>query len=112
MESDPNGVKEHEPGAKLDANKPKIVKGVLQYFPRAINEVAKVSEFGATKYTWKGWQDVKDGIERYTDALGRHILAEEIEGPITDDSGLLHASHIAWNSLARLELILRKKEKK
>ena len=27
-----------------------------------------------------------------------------------DDSGLLHAAHMAWNSLARLELLLREKK--
>lgn len=110
-EYDPTGRKPKEAGAKLDAGKPKIAKGVLQYFPRALGEVARVSEFGASKYTWKGWETVADGEERYLDALSRHILAEVTEGDITKDSGLLHAAHEAWNALARLELILRRKSK-
>ena len=108
---DPLGKKPFEPGAKLDSGKIKVLKGALQYFPRALIEVAKVSEFGASKYSWKGWENVPDGIERYGDALVRHLVAEEIEGEMTEDSGLLHASHIAWNALARLELMLREKSK-
>jgi hypothetical protein len=30
---------------------------------------------------------------------------------VDPDSGLLHAAHTAWGALARLELILREKEK-
>lgn len=110
LELDPTGRSAHTPGAKLDAGKPKVVKGVLQYFPRAIKELARVSEFGATKYEWRGWESVPDGEERYYDALGRHIVDEAIDGPITKDSLLRHASHIAWNAMARLELLLREAE--
>jgi hypothetical protein len=62
---------------------------------------------GSEKYSWKGWESVPDGINRYGDALGRHILDEAIEGPIDGDTGELHATAEAWNALARLELILR-----
>jgi hypothetical protein len=36
---------------------------------------------------------------------------EEIEGEIDSQSGHYHAGHVAWNALARLELMLRRKEK-
>lgn len=104
LDKDPNGIGQHEPGAKLDARKTKA--GVLSDFSLALLEVGKVGTFGANKYTRGGWQSVPDGIERYTDALWRHLLEERHE-PIDQDSGLLHAAHIAWNCLARLELILR-----
>lgn len=108
MESDPNGKGQHEPGAKLDKGKPSIFRGAIDYFPRAIEQVAAVSTFGATKYAWKGWETVPEGIERYSDALVRHLI-QEGKGETTDnDSGFLHAAHAAWNSLARLELMLRK----
>lgn len=107
VERDPNGKKPHEAGAKLDAGKPPIMQGVIQYFPRALREVSRVSLFGATKYAWRGWEQVPDGINRYSDALGRHLLAEAIDGPIDEETQLLHAAQIAWNSLARLELMLR-----
>jgi|TARA_Y100000310_G_scaffold345202_1_gene462627 hypothetical protein len=90
---------------KYDDEKSRVVKGFFHYFPHAIEEVARVSMFGAKKYDWNNWQDLKDGLERYTDALGRHLVQEgyEAEDP---DSGLLHAAHVAWNAMARLEKIL------
>jgi hypothetical protein len=110
-EADPNGLSPHAPGAKMDAGKAPIMQGVLQYFPRAINAVSMVSLVGAKKYAWKGWESVPDGVNRYGDALGRHILAENIEGPVDADTQQLHAAQQAWNALARLELILRESEK-
>lgn len=99
-----------EDGAiKYDGGKSPIYRGALSYFPLAISAVASVSEFGARKYAWKGWEGVDDGFNRYSDALVRH-LAYEGEGEILDpDSGLLHAAHAAWNSLARLELLIKER---
>lgn len=95
---------------KYDAGKAPIFRGGLAYFPRAIAAVSEVSNFGASKYAWKGWENVPDGVARYSDALVRH-LAYEGKGEVLDpDSGLLHAAHCAWNSLARLELMLKDKE--
>lgn len=93
---------------KDDRGKAPIYRGVLSYFPNAVAEVATVSDFGATKYAWNGWLHVPNGIDRYSDALVRH-LAQEGAGEIYDpESGLRHASHVAWGALARLELMLRK----
>jgi hypothetical protein len=95
---------------KYDGGKAPVFRGALDYFPRAIESVAAVSAFGATKYAWKGWQDVSEGFERYSDALVRHLTATA-KGEATDgDSGLLHEAHAAWNALARLELKLREIE--
>jgi hypothetical protein len=111
-EQDPLGKSQHEPGAKLDAGKTCVWQGAIGYFPRAIEQVAAVSTFGARKYAWKGWETVPNGINRYSDAMGRHLIEEGI-GHIHDkDSGLLVAAHTAWNSLARLELMLREQEEK
>jgi hypothetical protein len=110
-ESDPTGKAAHEPGSKLDAGKAPIVSGVLQYFPRAIKAVAEVSAHGMEKYTWMGWKTVEDGIRRYNDAEGRHIIDEAIHGTVDTKSGLLHTAHRAWNALAILELVLCEKEK-
>lgn len=108
-EKDPNGINAHESGAKLDAGKPQVRKGLLEQFPRACMAVAEVSTFGADKYTWGGWREVENGIERYGDAEQRHVCKAVIEGDVDAESGLLHAAHEAWNALARLELILREK---
>lgn len=105
-ESDPHGKDPHSPGAKLDAGKP-MVSLVLGGFARALEEVVKVGTYGARKYTPNGWMSVPNGIERYTDALGRHQL-KEWQGELCDpDTELKHAAHLAWNALARLELMLR-----
>lgn len=104
-ESDPHGIAQHEPGAKLDAGKPRVGL-MMEGFAAALLEVAKVSTYGARKYTDDGWSQVPDGIARYGDAMLRHYLAER-DGAIDDDSGLRHASMLAWNALARLELMIR-----
>lgn len=111
IESDPTGAKPHTPGAKMDAGKSPIMQGVIQYFPRALKAVSEVSLAGAKKYTWNGWESVPDGINRYSDALGRHLLAEVTEGLIDPDTGCYHAAQVAWNAFARLELILRRLER-
>lgn len=104
-ETDPRGLSPTDPGAKLDAGKVRTGLCLLG-FSRALTEVSRVTTFGAAKYSPNGWVSVPDGIERYTDALFRHLLAEQIAA-YDEDSGLLHASQAAWNSLARLDLMLR-----
>lgn len=100
---------QHAPGAKLDAGKPRVAL-VLGGFSRALMAVSEVGTFGANKYSDNGWKSVENGLQRYSDALGRHLL-KEAGGELTDDeSGLLHAAHAAWNALARLELILREEK--
>jgi hypothetical protein len=105
-EKDPDGKRAKEPGAKFDEGKAPITRGCLQYFPRALEAVALVSLHGASKYSWKGWEVVPDGINRYGDALGRHLAREAYEA-YDIDSSFHHAAHAAWDALARLELILR-----
>lgn len=107
MEIDPNGKDPKEGGAKLDAYKSPIFQGLFDYFPLACLEVAKVSAEGAKKYSWKGWETVPDGINRYQNALGRHMLLQSVEGEYDYDTGMLHKAQMAWNALATLELWLR-----
>ena len=97
----------HQPGVKFDAGKAPVRRGLLEYFPRACLAVAEVSQHGATKYTWNGWETVPNGIDRYGDAELRHVCLAAIDGPLDRDSSLTHAAHEAWNALARLELLLR-----
>ena len=94
----------HMPGAKLDSGKPRVSL-VIGGFASALEEVAKVATFGAEKYTDGGWAHVPNGVERYTDAMLRHYLKEEEE--LDEESSLPHAAHLAWNALARLELMIR-----
>jgi hypothetical protein len=110
-EKDPNGLDAKVPGAKLDAGKIAVHRGLYDYFPRALMAVADISTIGAAKYSWGGWRHVADGYLRYSDALGRHLLAEQIEGKYDTQTSKLHAAHLAWNALARLELLLQEEDK-
>lgn len=105
-ELDPHGTPPNEPGAKLDAGKTRAGLAIGG-FARALLAVSDVGTFGAEKYTPHGWVSVPNGIERYTDAMYRHLLAEGAGEARDGDSGLSHAAHAAWNALARLELMLR-----
>jgi hypothetical protein len=98
-EKDPNGISANAPGAKLDFGKPRPGL-VLGGFARALLAVTRIGTFGAVKYTDNGWMEVPNG-ELY-EKSGVEFDAESAE---------LHAAHEAWNALARLDLILRRKEK-
>lgn len=109
VEKDPHGKDAHETGAKLDAGKNRMGL-VLTGFSNALLAVGEIGTYGANKYTDNGWMDVPDGKARYTDAMLRHFFAEGT-GEVSDpDTELLHAAHLAWNALARLELIVRERD--
>lgn len=108
-EFDPNGRLSSSPGAKMDAGKNRLGLVMLD-FSRALKEVGKVGTFGANKYSPGGWKSVPDGVSRYTDAMLRHLLEEECGDGIDADSEMLHAAQVAWNALARLDLMLRERE--
>lgn len=77
-------------------------------YPTALLKIAKVTAFGAEKYSPNGWLSVPNALYRYYNAMLRHHLAY-ISGEVLDkDSGLPHLAHRAWNALAVLELHLRK----
>lgn len=107
IEIDPYGVNQHDLGAKVDAGKPDC--SLLGYFGNALLAVSEVGTHGAAKYTRGGWQYVKNGVSRYTAAMLRHYLKEN-ESEYDDDLPVLHAAQVAWNALARLELIIREKK--
>lgn len=111
-EKDPNGTDLKAGGAKADSGKPPIYQGAVGYFPRALRALAHVSLVGSRKYSWRGWETVPDGFNRYSDALVRHLVAERCDGELDSDTGCYHAALVAWNACARLELMLREKEEK
>ena len=138
-ELDPNQKDPHQKGAKLDAGKPRVALCLLGYidalrhlvgaaddvsdlivlglaakrWPRALEDVAAVTTAGALKYTPGGWAEVDDGVNRYADAWGRHLLAVG-RGELFDDgkggTGCLHVSQMAWNLLSALTLAIRADE--
>lgn len=100
---DPNGLNQHQKGAKLDAGKDRTAL-VLKAFAPALQEVVQVGTFGAKKYSPNGWLAVPDGLNRYEDAFWRHLLADA-QGEVVDpETGLDHLAHAAWNILAIISL--------
>lgn len=108
IEMDPKGLKQNDPGAKLDAGKTEVGL-IFNDMPRALLAVAEIGTYGRHKYSKGGWIQVEDGVERYTNAMDRHRLRESIEN-VDRETEMLHAAHLAWNALARLELIIREQE--
>lgn len=108
-ETDPNGLSLNSPGAKADAGKNRVWL-FMSGFSNALEEVSKVTTIGANKYTPNGWVDVPNGIARYMDAFGRHMLKLGAGNVMDDDvngTGCYHKAQMIWNLLASLELELR-----
>lgn len=96
-----------EEGIKYDTDKPRLAEMIID-FKEPLLALCKVWEYGADKYSKSNWKLVDNGKDRYTNAMLRHLLQEEDKDK-DDESGLLHASHIAFNALARLYFILKEK---
>ena len=107
-QKDPDGIDQHQAGAKLDSHKPKVDL-MLSGFSRALLAVAEVTTYGANKYAPKGWEKVKDPIARFSQAKARHMMQGYTE-KYDQESNLRHAAHEAWNALAVLEFIIRGEE--
>jgi len=104
-ETDPNNLGQHDAGAKLDAGKIRV--SLLKRFGLALMAVADLATIGADKYSDHGWAEVKDGTVRYDDALAGHWLREMFEAS-DPDMGVRHELSVAWNALARLQLMIEK----
>lgn len=92
-------------GIKYDTDKPRLAEMIVD-FKEPLLSLCKVWEFGANKYSKSNWKLVDNGKDRYTNAMLRHLVQED-DKEEDDESGLLHASHIAFNALARLYFILQ-----
>jgi hypothetical protein len=86
--------------------KPNPLRDVFLEFPRAMLGIAKVTAFGAMKHAARGWRtfDHDYAEEYHRSKLGRHLLKDELEGPVNHGDGdLLHLEQAAWNLLAQIE---------
>ncbi len=95
------------------ASKPDPLRDVYLEFPRAMLAVAEVTAYGAGKYAPRDWQTFEPeyGMNYHRSKVGRHLLKEELEGPVNHEDGdLLHAAQAVWNMLAYLENYLKLKE--
>ena len=85
-----------------------VWSGFCLYFPQAMMEVAKLSKIGNDKHNpgeplhWAEGKSMDHG-----DCIIRHQLEAE---DIDPDTGLLHATAVAWRAMAQLETLLKKEE--
>lgn len=91
-------------GRKYDDGKPRMCE-MIQDFGIALEEVARVWAFGADKYDKGNWRNLENAFDRYSNALVRHLVAEQY-ARVDAESGLYHAAHVAWNALARLHFLV------
>jgi hypothetical protein len=85
-----------------------IASGVLDYFPDAIAEVARVSQAGNDQHHPGAplhWDRSKSTDE--ADALMRHFM----ERGELDTDGMRHTAKVAWRALAMLQKELEDHEK-
>ena len=92
--------------------KAKVWQGCLNYFPDALMEVARVSEYGAIKHDnpleERGFMHERYTLPELTDAMSRHILGLSESEVNYDDGEVYHRAQMAWGALASLQNILEK----
>ena len=83
---------------------------VFEGMPNALRELGKCMTWAieAKGYSELDFLTVPNGTQKYRGAMYRHDQKEILGEEFDDESGLIHATHTAWNALARLELLLRK----
>lgn len=99
--------------------KAKVFMGLIARFPKALEAVARLSEYGAEKHrsgdmesNARAFLDVLNAEHVYKEALGRHLTAEATEGYYdwAGGSRFLHSVQRAWNALADAEVMLENLE--
>lgn len=78
-----------------------VATGVLDYFPDALADVARLSKIGNDKHNpgqplhWS-----REKSSDHADCILRHM----IDRGIVDTDGVLHDTKVAWRALAQLQL--------
>jgi hypothetical protein len=84
-----------------------LASGLLDYFPLALVEVARVSWWGSKQHhpdEPMHWDRTKSAA--HGDSLMRHFL----QRGTNDDDGMRHSAKCAWRALAILQLELEAEE--
>jgi hypothetical protein len=89
-----------EPAWKDDAGK--VDLSLLPF--AALEDVARVLEHGARKYSPDAWRRVPNGHARYVNAALRHLHAHARGEVVDAESGLPHLAHAACSLLFAMEL--------
>lgn len=89
-------------GKKLDAGK---ALWFLFPFDAAI-PIVRVLEFGQKKYAFDNWKKVGDPVQRYYDALVRHLVSWRGGEEIDPESGEHHLAHAGCDVLFLLWFVV------
>lgn len=96
--------KKQEEGGKRD-NEGKTRLSLIP--PASMEQMAKVLEFGASKYGDHNWRAAGPNLSllKIVDSLKRHLLSFEKGQDVDEESGLSHIGHILCNAafLAQLQ---------
>lgn len=90
-----------------------LYSGCYNYFPLALQEVAKLSKEGNDKHNpgqplhWNRTPGLSDD---HADALARHFV--DIGKPDPDMGGITHTASVAWRALALLQEEMEKRDDK
>lgn len=82
-----------------------LASGLLDYFPDALAEVARLSKIGNDKHNPGQplhWSRGKS--DDHADCIMRHM----IDRGTIDTDGILHDAKVAWRALAQLQLALER----
>jgi hypothetical protein len=99
----------HLPVSSKARKETPICTGVLDYFPKALAEVARLSKSGNDKHNpgqplhWD-----REKSTDHADCIVRHM----IDRGTLDEFGFLHEVSVAWRALAQLEVALEKGPRK
>ncbi len=86
-----------------------VVTGVLDYFPLAIAELARLSKAGNDQHNpGQPLHWARDKSTDHADCAGRHML----ERGTVDTDGQLHTAKLAWRALALLQLEMEERQAK
>lgn len=88
---------------RFNEGKPKLGY-FARSFPKMLEAVARVKEFGANKYNEGNWRLGNKPDEEYIDSMYRHLDCFLKGEHYDEDSACLHLGHAVWNLCALLEL--------
>lgn len=78
-----------------------VFSGFLNYFPLAVQEVARLSRVANEKHNpGQPMHWAKDKSNDHADCLARHLLDH---GTIDEEDGFSHTVKVAWRAMALLE---------
>lgn len=90
----------HLPTEAAERKAAPITSGVLDYFPLAIAEVARVSKIGNDQHNpGQPMHWARGKSEDHADCISRHL----IDRGTIDGDGMRHSAKVAWRALALLQ---------